>query len=68
MTWIDSGSGPGWSSPIPAAVERAEMRSVMLAHLVVGGVCRSCGQQPGRDGLCFAGRVAFERLAQDDRT
>ena len=38
MGWIDSGSGPGYTSPIPPEVERAQMRRVQPQHLIVGGV------------------------------
>ena len=66
MGWIDSGSGPGYTSPIPPDVVRAQMRSVLLRHRIDGGVCRSCGETPGPDGLCWAGRVASQAI--DDRT
>jgi len=43
------------------------MRSILLAHLVVGGFCRDCGQRSGDDGMCFAAGTAFRWLALDDR-
>ncbi len=53
-------SGP---EPIPECVERAEMRSVLLRHVVNGGNCRACGNPPDHTGFCFAARVAYERFA-----
>ncbi|GIG92108.1 hypothetical protein Pen02_70440 [Plantactinospora endophytica] len=49
--------------PIPEEVERAEMRSVLLRHRLVNQVCRACGNPPDHTGYCWAGRVAYERLA-----
>ncbi|GIG86014.1 hypothetical protein Pen02_09500 [Plantactinospora endophytica] len=53
--------------PIPADVERAEMRSVLLRHVVNGGNCRACGRPPDHTGYCWAARVAYERLRSDWR-
>ena len=50
-------------APIPDEVERAEMRSVLLRHQVVNQRCQSCGNPPDHTEYCFAGRVAYERLA-----
>ena len=51
--------------PIPPEVERAEMRSILLRHRVVNQVCSACTNPPDHTGYCFAGRVAYERLAAD---
>jgi len=64
MTWIDSGSGPGWSStePVPRETLRADMRSVLLRHRVIGGYCQVCGTPPVADALCYIAGVAFRWL------
>ncbi|MFC6017573.1 hypothetical protein ACFP2T_15325 [Plantactinospora solaniradicis] len=48
--------------PVPADVERAEMRSILRRHTVVNDRCQSCGNPPDHTGYCWAGRVAYERL------
>lgn len=53
--------------PTPAAAVRSEMRSIMLRHRIVNGVCM-CGRAPDATGRCPAARIAHERLALDQRT
>jgi hypothetical protein len=57
-------SNPG-PVPVPESIERAEMRSVLLRHVSNGGNCRSCGNPPDHTGMCWAARVAYERLVSN---